>query len=341
MSTPITVLLTGATGHLGVAIAAAMLTDTSTYQLRVLSRSETKMGQLIASDARLSGLRNVQRVIGDIRDQPILDKALRGVDVVIHACHSHEYWKGAQYLYDVNVGGTRALTAALSRTGSVRKVVFIGSYSAHQMQKADFSVGSLSGYSARECSTISKPIAQQLLVDSAQDLGFALHIVSPGYMIGPYQLDPTYFGALFHMVQFGPLRWCPPNSINIVDVRDVAKAVTECLQSEDATSRVLATGDNTPMQQLFTEMNRQVGSTVVPTPIPCYLFRLTPNLKQFGKFGKRYFTENHISISGSDLSNREFDLSSSVRDGLMWAKRQKLFRSRGEVLKWMLKRYLR
>jgi len=341
MSKEITVLITGATGHLGVAVATAILTNAGAFKLRGLIRSKAKIERLIAIDTRLSELRNIQWAIGDIRDPSALSEALQDVDVVIHACHSHEYWKGAEYLYDVNVGGTRALTTALSHTTSVKKVVFIGSYSAHLSQQTDSSMRRIGEYSARECSTISKPIAQRLLMDSAKNHGFALHIVSPGYMIGPYQLDPTYFGALFHAVQFGPLRWCPPNSINIVDVRDVAMAVTKCLQMADAPSRILATGDNASMQRLFTEMNHQVGFRVVAKPIPCFLFRLIPNMKQFGRFGQRYFVQDHIPNSESDLNNREFDLGSSIRDSLSWAKQQQLFRSRGDFLKWIVKRYLR
>jgi dihydroflavonol-4-reductase len=341
MSTPSSVLLTGATGHLGAAIAAALLDRSDQYRLRLYIRSEEKLHALAASDERLAGLSETDRVVGDIRDAPALSNALKGVDIVIHACHSHEYWQGPDYLYDVNVGGTRALTSALTQADSPRQIVYIGSYSAHRALQPELPGGLCSSISARECSSISKPLSQRLLWDTAQDKGLGLQIVSPGYMIGPYQLNPTYFGALFHAVLFGPLRWSPPNSLNIVDVRDVALAVLDCLGNRSAPNWLLATGDNVPMQRLFAQMNHHAGFSTRPRPIAKSLLRLAPNLKQFGRFGQSYFTRDHTSALDSDLQNRSYDLSATVRDSIAWAKQHPLFGSRWEITRWLARRYLR
>lgn len=341
MSSSPTVLLTGATGHLGAAIFAALSADPGGCDLRMLIRSEEKLHQLAASDDRLAGLKDAEWVIGDIRDADVLSKALDGVDVVVHACHSHEYWRGAEHLYGVNVGGTYALGAALAGACCVKKVIYIGSYSAHRILPDASTVKPLRGVSARESSSISKPLAQRVLWDAASDNGFSLHIVSPGYMVGPYQLNPTYFGVLFHALQFGSLRWCPPNIINIVDVRDVAEAVVDCLKNGDAPTWNLATGDNTSMMRLFSEMNRQAGFSQMPRTIPVGLLRFVPRLKQFGKYGQRYFAQDHASSSASDLNRRSYDLGASVRDSIIWAQRHPMFASRSELLLWLAKRYLR
>jgi UDP-N-acetylglucosamine 4,6-dehydratase len=77
-----TVLITGATGSFGGAFIELLLTRHQPEAIRVFSRDEAKQSELrqrLGDDARLRYL------IGDIRDLPRLSRAMRGVDVVVHA----------------------------------------------------------------------------------------------------------------------------------------------------------------------------------------------------------------------------------------------------------------
>lgn len=340
MKPPATVLLTGATGHLGAAVAAAVLAATEGPRLRLFVRSEDKLRRLADLDRGLRGLLHCPRVTGDIRDPVAIEEALDGVDAVVHTCHSHEYWRGARYLHDVNVHGAAALAGAISRRKQIRRVVFIGSYSAPWDENTEPVTCDVDAISARECSSRAKRLAQSIFLRAAADAGFRLDIVSPGYMIGPYQIEPTYFGALFHAVILRPIRWAPPNAINLVDVRDVARAVVRCLDDGSATAlRVMASGDNMSLQRLFAEMNRQAGFDTSPRVIPPTLFRLMPRLRQFGRFGQRYFTTDH-TVDHPGLEDRTYGIPESVRDSIGWAQRQRLYASRREFVKWMAARYL-
>ena len=78
-----TVLVTGGTGSFGSKFIETLLERENPQSIRVFSRDELKQSELrrrlSAHDDRLRYL------IGDIRDLPRLTRAMRGVDVVVHA----------------------------------------------------------------------------------------------------------------------------------------------------------------------------------------------------------------------------------------------------------------
>jgi len=73
------ILITGGTGSLGTALATRLLT-TDIDTVRIFSRDELKQSQMEShfNDKRLRFL------IGDVRDKERLEKAVEGVDIVIH-----------------------------------------------------------------------------------------------------------------------------------------------------------------------------------------------------------------------------------------------------------------
>lgn len=77
-----TVLITGGTGSFGTRFTETLLAEYEPASVRVYSRDELKQSQMqrkFADDDRL------RYMIGDVRDQPRLSRACRGVDVIIHA----------------------------------------------------------------------------------------------------------------------------------------------------------------------------------------------------------------------------------------------------------------
>jgi len=74
------ILITGGTGSLGSALTEKLL-NTDVQTIRIFSRDELKQSQMESkfNDERLRFL------IGDIRDKERLEKAVEGIDIVIHA----------------------------------------------------------------------------------------------------------------------------------------------------------------------------------------------------------------------------------------------------------------
>jgi UDP-N-acetylglucosamine 4,6-dehydratase len=77
-----TILITGGTGSFGKAFIDRVLAEHEPAAVRVFSRDELKQSELQRVHADEDRLRYL---IGDVRDLPRLMRAMRGVDVVIHA----------------------------------------------------------------------------------------------------------------------------------------------------------------------------------------------------------------------------------------------------------------
>jgi UDP-N-acetylglucosamine 4,6-dehydratase len=78
-----TVLITGGTGSFGGAFIETLLANHSPETIRVFSRDELKQSELrrrLADDDH-----RLRFLIGDVRDAPRLSRAMRGVDIVVHA----------------------------------------------------------------------------------------------------------------------------------------------------------------------------------------------------------------------------------------------------------------
>jgi nucleoside-diphosphate-sugar epimerase len=101
------VLVTGSAGRIGQAIHARLLRR---HSVITLDRSPTSMTQVVA----------------DITDRAALDRALAGVDAVVHTAALHAPHVGhvpdAEFMR-VNVEGTRILAEACQAAG-VRRLVF-------------------------------------------------------------------------------------------------------------------------------------------------------------------------------------------------------------------------
>jgi UDP-N-acetylglucosamine 4,6-dehydratase len=77
-----TILITGGTGSFGKAFVRRVLDEHEPKAVRIFSRDELKQSELQRVHADEDRLRYL---IGDVRDLPRLVRAMRGVDVVIHA----------------------------------------------------------------------------------------------------------------------------------------------------------------------------------------------------------------------------------------------------------------
>jgi UDP-N-acetylglucosamine 4,6-dehydratase len=78
-----TVLITGGTGSFGTKLVDVLLEQHDPEAIRIFSRDELKQSEL---RRRLSAHDDrIRYLIGDVRDLPRLTRAMRGVDVVVHA----------------------------------------------------------------------------------------------------------------------------------------------------------------------------------------------------------------------------------------------------------------
>src|SRR5438132_11044392 len=116
-------LVTGATGHLGANLVRRLIADGE--WVRVLLRPDK-------ATSAVDGL-DVERVVGDVRDADMVDKAIAGCDRVHHTAAIVSTVTGdarhRRAIVETNVLGTKHVLDA-ARRHAVRRVVVAGSFSA-------------------------------------------------------------------------------------------------------------------------------------------------------------------------------------------------------------------
>jgi len=125
----VNVLITGGSGFLGRALTRR-LPDNGARRVRIYSRGEYAQAKMAAElqDDRLGFC------IGDVRDQDRLERAMQGIECVVHAAALKRIETGAynpDELVKTNVLGSMNVIEA-ARRAKVRKIVFVSSDKAYQ-----------------------------------------------------------------------------------------------------------------------------------------------------------------------------------------------------------------
>jgi dihydroflavonol-4-reductase len=207
-------LVTGATGFVGMWVARFLLEEGT--QVRVLVRP--------GSDRRnLAGL-DVEIAEGDLRDPESLAEALAGCEELYHvaALYSTREEDGP-LMYEVNVGGTKALLKAARRAG-VRRVVHtstIGTIGrpadgSLPTEETEFNLWEQGSHYAR-----SKYLAETVALSMAQE-GLPVVVVNPCAPVGAGDLKPSSTGQRIVDYLNGREPSYLEGGINFISVRDVA-----------------------------------------------------------------------------------------------------------------------
>lgn len=125
-----TIMITGGTGSFGHQVTRTILTHFHPKKLIIFSRDEFKqamMNQTLSQELSPEKHNLLRFFLGDVRDQPRLEQALNGVDIVFHAAalkriDTLEY--NPQEAIKTNVLGTQNLINA-SIKEKVKRVIFI------------------------------------------------------------------------------------------------------------------------------------------------------------------------------------------------------------------------
>jgi len=210
-----TILLTGARGFIGSAVAKALLK--SGGRVRVLLRSGAR-----ADDPDC--LKSMKTFEGDLLDLDAVKSALEGVSLVYHVAGDYRFWaKDEREIFRNNIDGTTNLVKA-AREAGVRRVLCTGTpgvfANSGQGEPADESrvanPASLSGPYKR-----SKSLAREAAL-ALRAPGFEVLHVHPTAVIGPGDVRPTPTGRILREFAQGRLPLCAATGLSFVDVRDVA-----------------------------------------------------------------------------------------------------------------------
>lgn len=310
------ILVTGANGFLGVNLVWTLREQG--FAVRAFVRRPPR-------GPHWAGLEDVEFAIGDVRNPNQIERALDGVTGVVHAAALTRIVPQPRGdAYRVNVDGTRNVCAAALRAG-VRRLVFTSSASTIVPEGTE-----ARGISIPSPYYSSKRWAEQV-VRGFNALGLETITLCPGYLLGPRDGRPTTNELLLYAARW---RWpiLPPGGMNVLDVREAARAHVRALWLGQPGERYVLAGPYQNYADLGRIVRRIHGSGKVlvlphwtcnagsiPLAIASGIFTSVPNGLTVPSF--QYGFVNY-RLSGS-LSDRTFGLThrpveETVRDTLRW-----------------------
>ena len=207
------VLVTGASGFVGSAIAAVLRAEG--FRPRALVRRSSPRTNITPLDTVCEG---------DLTDRPSLAAALKGVRFVFHAAADYRLWaRDPGEIVRNNVEGTRLVMEECLRAG-VERIVYTSSVATLRLadggpadESRPLSEGEAIGAYKR-----SKIAAERLVEAMIRRDGLPAVIVNPSTPIGPRDVRPTPTGRIIVEAASGRMPAFVDTGLNLAHVDDVA-----------------------------------------------------------------------------------------------------------------------
>ncbi len=210
-----TVLVTGGAGFLGINLLRFL--DAKGYDLVSLD-----MADFTYPDMK----EKVFIVRGDIRDRATVERAMKGVDIVVHAAAALPLYS-PEDIYSTDVEGTRTVLET-ARAHGVERVVHISSTAVygipdhHPLLESDRLVG-VGPYGE------AKILAEEVCLEFRKG-GMIVPIIRPKSFVGPERLG--VFALLYDWALDGrhfPMIGNGKNRYQLLDVEDLCQAIHLCM----------------------------------------------------------------------------------------------------------------
>jgi dihydroflavonol-4-reductase len=254
------VLVTGATGFVGGAVARALV-RTGT-DVRVLARPGADL-------QNLQGL-TVEQVAGDLRDPASLRAALTGCRQLYHVAAHYALWaKDPSIFYDINVTGTYNLLEA-ARAAGIERTVYCSTIGAIGLppggglgtEDTPVSLDQMAGHYKR-----SKYLAEQEVLKLAKN-GLPVVIVNPSAPVGEADVRPTPTGQVIVDFMKGRMPAYIETGMNIIDVDDVAAGHLLAMQKGRQGERYILGCKNLMLREVFEILSTLTGVKAPAIKLP-------------------------------------------------------------------------
>src|SRR5580700_6209991 len=209
------VLITGASGFVGSAVARTLLQ--AGFPVRALVRQASPRFHLDGLD--------LEFITGDLRDADSVRSAVSGIRYVFHVAADYRLWaRDPGAIYAANVDGTRNVMQEALRAG-VERVVYTSSVATlgwpYHGASGDETI-LLSEAEGIGTYKRSKIAAERLVEAMVARDGLPAVIVNPSTPIGPRDVRPTPTGRIIVEAARGRMPGFVDTGLNLVHVDDVA-----------------------------------------------------------------------------------------------------------------------
>jgi dihydroflavonol-4-reductase len=254
-----TILVTGASGFLGSAIAAAL--RARGHAVRVLARASSPRTNLNPTDVVCEG---------DLRDRASLAAALKGARYLFHAAADYRLWaRDPEEIRRSNVEGTRLILEEALSAG-VERVVYTSSVATLKLTDGALSTedNPLADGEGIGVYKRSKVAAERLVEAMIQRDGLQAVIVNPSTPIGPRDVRPTPTGRIIVEAASGRMPAFVDTGLNLAHVDDVAAGHIAALERGRIGERYILGGDNVLLGDMLADIARLVGRRPPTVKLP-------------------------------------------------------------------------
>ncbi|HEY6293287.1 MAG TPA: NAD-dependent epimerase/dehydratase family protein [Terriglobia bacterium] len=249
------ILVTGATGFIGGAVARRLLQDE--HIVRAMARRPEKGADLEKLGAEV--------VMGDLGDEDLLERAAEGCAVVIHAA-AQVGPKPTRAEYEgPNVGGTENILMASNRAGA-KRFVYISSVAAFGLPTAGEITDDSPRGPAGESYSDSKFAAEEAVWSFCRARGLAFTILRPSCVYGPG--SPHWSIIPFKRIRKGKVRLIAGGrgSFNYVYIDNLVDAILLAAADDRALGQAFIVNDGaTSWREFFSAYARLAGRDKLPS----------------------------------------------------------------------------
>ncbi len=295
-----TVLLTGASGFVGSAVAGVL--RQSGFHVRALIRPSSPTTHL--SELGLEFVR------GDLREPASLRAAFPGVRYLFHVAADYRLWaRDPSELARTNVEGTRVLMQEAMRAG-VERVVYTSSVATLLARPDDSSSDETMPLDEANAIGVYKrsKVAGERAVEELIRQGLPAVIVNPSTPIGPRDVKPTPTGRIIVQGAAGRMPAFVDTGLNMVHVDDVAAGHLLAFERGRVGERYILGGQNASLAEILTAVAEEAGRAPPRIKIP-----------RGAVLPVAYVTEVIASVTGKEPM--------LTRDGLKMSKNKMFFSS--------------
>lgn len=266
--------LTGAAGHLGNALARALVNKGHRVWVFIL-------------DGKENHVVGVERVFyGDVCDRASLEAvftAAMGEKMIFIHCAGMVSITSPynQRLYDVNVSGTKN-AVDLSLQYDIEKFIYVSSVHAIAesrdgrvvLETDHFDPDEVVGHYAK-----SKAEATRYVLEAVPK-GLVLNVVHPSGIIGPYDYGNSHMSAMIIDYYKNRLFAGMVGGYDFVDVRDVAEGIIACCERGTPGSCYILSNQYFTVKNLLELLSILSSKRKIRTYLPLWLVKLTAPLAE-------------------------------------------------------------
>lgn len=307
------ILLTGASGSIGIYILKELLNRKEKFNLKVFARGSHKNRKLFKSYST-----EIDIVWGDITDIEKCRKAVKEQDIIIHAAAiiPPKAYKKPDDTKEVNIGGTKNIIDALKSFDSEAKIIYTSSIVVYGDRLDNPIITNRDKPNPNDIYGKTKVEAENIIKNSGLE----------------YIIFRLSYVATVDKLRFNPIMFKMPlkTPIEIIHPEDVALAIGNSIEKENLWNHTYNLGGGENCRKIFKEYLNDILE----------IMGIGRNYFPEEAFAKKGFNCGYFSNSSDlqDLLNFQTkdleDFYQKVRD---WIGVKRIF---ARIFRWFIKKYL-